>query len=145
MTDYYPDEEGVLVDGISVGWVQLSTTCVAMDSLKFDTATAGNIVMKHADDYEGVGVAMRAGSSSDYVPVLFYGVAKMTLAGTCVVGSPVCSATTGGQILRLNSWATNTYFYLLHGLCYTGTVEVLGKALQGGTTGDEILILVSPL
>jgi hypothetical protein len=145
MTDYYPDEEGVLLDGISVGWVQLSSTCVAMDSLKFDTATAGNIVMKHGDDYEGVGVAMRARSSSDYVPVLFYGVCKMVLAGTCVVGSPVCSATTGGQIFRHQSWATSSYLWLLHGLNYTGTIEILGKALQGGTTGDEILILVAPL
>ena len=147
MVDYYPDEEGVLLDGISIGWAQASTTIYANTPIKLATATAGNIVIAAAGDRAGIGVAMKAGSSSDYIPVLFYGVVKMFLSGTCVVGAAVVSgaaAATCGYVTRIPSYTVDQQL-LLRGLNYTGTVEVLGKAIQGGTTGDEILILVAPL
>jgi len=145
MTDYYPDEEGVLLDGISVGWCQLSTAVSAMGGVVLDTATAGNIVVKAGTiSMDCQGIAMRAGSSSDYIPVLFYGVAKMMLGNTGVGGSPVGAGTTAGYVLAIGSY-TSSQINKLHGLNYTGTVEILGKQLQAGVTGDEVLILVAPL
>jgi hypothetical protein len=145
MTDYYPDEEGVLVDGLSIGWAQCSTAISAMGPVALDTATSGNIVVKAGTiSLDCQGVAMRAGASSDYIPILLYGVAKFLLGGTCVVGSPVGAGTTAGYVLRIPTY-TDAQNLLLHGLNYTGTIEILGKALQGGTTGDEILVLVAPL
>jgi hypothetical protein len=145
MTDYYPDEEGVLIDGISVGWCQASTAITAGGGVALDTATSGNIVVKAGTiSFDCQGVAMRSAASSDYLPVLFYGVAKFLLGGTCVVGSPVGAGTTAGYVLRIPTY-TDAQVSLLHGLNYTGTVEILGRAIQGGTTGDEILVLVAPL
>jgi hypothetical protein len=145
LTDYYPDEEGVLLDGISLGWCQASTTITANAQIALDTATSGNIVVKAGSYRDSVGIAMRADSSSDYIPVLLYGIVKMKLAVTVAAGAPVCSDTTAGYVGPMGSYATATYLSLLHALNYTGTIEVLGKALQGGVTDDECLILVSPL
>ena len=145
MTDYYPDEEGVLLDGISLGWCQASTTIAANQQVALDTATAGNVVVKAGAYHDSIGLAMRAGSSSDYVPVLFYGVAKMKLAITVAAGAPVVSATTANVVYPMYSYATATYLCYLHALNSTGTCEVLGRALQGGVTDDEVLILIAPL
>jgi hypothetical protein len=145
LTDYYPDEEGVLLDGISLGWCQASTTITANSQVAMDTATSGNVVVKQGAYRDSIGVAMRGGSSSDYVPVLFYGIVKMKLAVTVAAGAPICSDTTAGYIGPMASYATATYLQMIHAVCYTGSVEVLGKAMQGGVTDDEVLVLVSPL
>jgi hypothetical protein len=143
--DYYPDEEGVLLDGISLGWCIASTTIDANQQVAFDTATAGNVVALAGAYRDSCGVAMRAASSSDYVPVLLYGIVKMKLAITVAAGSPVQSATAAGYVYPAASIATATYLSYMKALCYGGTVHILGKALQGGLTDDEVLILVSPL
>jgi len=143
-TDWYPDEEGIIVDGISLGWCQCNAAVTANGAVKVDTATAGNIVVAPAEDFDGVGIAMRAGASSDYIPVLLYGVAKMMLGNACLVGNAVGSGTTAGYVLAIGAY-TAAEIDNLHGLNYTGTYEILGKALQGGTTGAEVLVLVAPL
>ena len=145
MTDYYPDEEGVLLDGISLGWCQASTSIAANQQVALDTATAGNIVVKAGAYQDSVGVAMKAGSSSDYIPVLLYGIAKMKLSITVAAGDNVVSATTANYVDPIPTYATATYFLKYHGFNYTGTIEILGKALQGGVTDDEVLILIAPL
>lgn len=142
-TDWYPDEEGVLVDGLSLGWCIASSTITALGAVKLDTATAGNIVVTAAADFEGIGIAMRGGSSSDYIPILLYGVVKQMLGNACLVGNAVGSGTTAGYVLAAATTIANVN--LLRGINYTGTVEHIGKALQGGTTGAEILVLVAPL
>ena len=141
MTDWYPDEEGCILEGFSIAICKALTSITALSGVKLDTTSVSGVISINQGTYQAsVGIAMKAGVTGDMIPVMFLGIAKLLAGGTILVGNPVVSDTTAGYVLSLPSYTTAGV--TLHGVNGTGTVEILGKALQAAATGDEILVLV---
>lgn len=146
MTDYYSQEEGAVFDSNSYIIPCRPDGAVSeMSSVKMGTTVAGRIsVAASTATGDGIGIALKAASGAgapSRIPVLFYGIAKVT------------SSAIANYYLIAGSFAMNnttTTFMAHSAIAYTVTVAgggasyVMGLCLQGvsGGTGDEVLLLV---
>ncbi len=139
-TDNWDSQEGLIADGLVVGFCRAGAAIAAGDAVTFGTAAANqvNVITAHAAATvgKGIGVALKAASTGDILPVIYFGVVKMTAGETIVIGDILISGLAAGQVFGVgasNSLLLNT----------AGTQYVLGIAIQEATTiGDELLVLV---
>ena len=147
-TDYYPQEEGAIFDANSYIVPCYPDGAISeMSSVKLGTVVAGRLsVVVSAASGDGVGIALRASSGAGVpsrIPVLFYGIAKVT------------SSSIAGYYLMAGSFAMNnaTTTYMAHQantvaelVIGAGGSYIMGLVLQGPATGDqsanEVLLLV---
>lgn len=150
MTDLYPDEEGYISDGTIVGFCKAAGSITLHGAVALGSTGVSSYISVVASGVgTGVGIALKAADTNDYIPVAFRGVVKQTVgAATFSVGKPVrASGTTVGVVeatAALNGTTMLEYVNLGNG----GTTNMyrLGFAMQPGTTaGDEVLIMLSGL
>lgn len=149
MTDLYPDEEGYISDGTIVGFCKAAGSITLHGAVALGaTAVTSYISVVAAGVETGVGIALKAADTNDYIPVAFKGIVKQTVgAATFSVGQAVAaSGTTVGVVERLIAGFTTGTDYL--NITPGGTTAKfrLGYALQAGTTaGDEVLISLAAI
>jgi hypothetical protein len=148
MTDYYPQEEGAIFDaGSYILPCYPDDTISELSAVEMGTTVAGRISVKVTNALgDGCGIALKASTDTGVptrIPVLFYGVAKLTSEATSTV-------TTGDMCMN----NTTTTFSFGASLGYLpianlraggGSSYIMGMALQGhaySSAGDEILVLV---
>ena len=136
MTDYYPDEEGSIVDGLICGFCYADAAVGEGQIVKWGTSASGRVaVTSGAAVGDGIGVALKAASGAGvYIPVAFSGIVKMTTAETLAIGELVISASSlaivgigGSNTLTINS----------------ATQKILGCTMQACVApADELLVLL---
>lgn len=148
MTDYWPDQEGRISDGFTMGFCYAEdVTMVANNWVKVGTsATAGRVgvaVTSLKGDCNLGMVLKTPVTIGDMVPVMTYGVAKaqcLSHGGVtgCHAGSFCCNSGAG--------YITETLFTTLLWMPITGTTaasSMLGLILQTGAANkDEVLVLL---
>ena len=149
MTDFYPQEEGAVFDTHSYIVPCYPTAAISeMAAVKLVAANtvAGRIsVTPSADLGEGVAIALKAASGAGVpsrIPILFHGVAKITLTATAVSGEFVMSALAASATQYTAGGDIGTFLWA--NLCVgTGASNVMGMLLQTtGGASDEALLLV---
>jgi len=135
--DYWPDEEGSIVDGLICGFCYADAAIAEGNIVKWGTSAAGRVaVTPSAAVGDGIGVALKAASGAGaYVPVAFSGIVKMTTAETLAIGELViCSNSIA--IVGMGDSTTITI--------NSATQKILGCTMQAGLSddGDELLVLL---
>jgi len=135
--DYWPDEEGSIVDGFICGFCYADAACNAGEIVKWGTSAASRIaVTPSAAVGDGVGVALRAAAGAgSIIPVAFSGIVKLTTAETLAIGELViCSNSIA--IVGMGDSTTITI--------NSATQKILGCIMQAGLSddGDELLVLL---
>jgi len=144
-TDYWPQEEGYIVEGSPVMMCQTAGTITEMACVEINnTAAAGGYVaVDHGSAIgDSVGVALRACTvTGEMVPVAFGGIVKMLADSTIGVQEHVMgNGSDDAKVVRKQHLGSDDMYF------NQGTAWVLGMALQAGITdGDEILVLLGPL
>ena len=140
----WPEADGVIVEGFSIGFCYADDTSITANGfVKVGTHAASRVpVAVSALCGDAIGMAMKTPVAiGDMIPVLFYGVAKVTTAYADTSLKPYI-----GSFL-MNSTATTVTgvgaLVLANLELFTGASYILGMALQTpGATADEILALV---
>ena len=144
-TDYYPKKDGHIEDGLLVGFCKAATSITVNSAVAIgNTTVSGVISVVSASFNTGVGWATKAANTNDMVPVVFYGIVKAVGSTSVAIstGQSVVSDTTAGRVTNLAVMNATTTCTLVTN-SGTGTIHILGMALQAATTdADEILILV---
>lgn len=134
-TDYWPAKEGYIFEGCMVLPCYASAGSITeMACVKLVATNAGYISVDHAAAAgDSIGVALRAANTYDIIPVAFNGVVKMIAGCTIALGDAVASGGNESAIV----YDCDTFDGA------AAASQHLGTALQaGGTTGDEILVLL---
>jgi hypothetical protein len=137
-TDYWPQEEGYIVEGAPVIMCLSTSNITEMAAVRLTATTAGCVSVGVGAVWgDCIGVALRACSSGQMVPVAFKGVVKMLADATLALGQHVCNQATGGNKIIDGPAAGNVM------LGDNGTAYILGTALQASADDeDEILVLL---
>lgn len=146
MTDYYPQEEGAVFDSCSYIIPCYPDAAISeMSAVKVGTTASGRIsVTVPASSGDGIGIALKAATGAgapSRIPVLFYGIAKVTSSAIAnyylIAGSFAMNNTTTTYIAD----PSVAYNAMVAG---GGGSYIMGLCLQGvsGGTGDEVLLLV---
>lgn len=144
MTDYWPEKDGQISDGLVVGYCKAEGSITLHTAVKISASAASCITVDEASYKEGVGVAMKAADTNDYIPVMFYGImkAKVDTGAAISVMNHIVSGTTAGDFVALPSISATTYDSNVSEWI-DGSSHKIGLALQAGTTdADEFLLLV---
>lgn len=147
MTDYYPQEEGAVFDANSyILPCRPDDTTSEMSSVKVGTTVAGRIsVTVSAAFGDGIGIALKAATGAgapSRIPVLFYGIVKVTAgqSGTVVTSGTFCTNSITTTYACGDGFGLSQYSTLVVG---GGASYVMGMALQTTAAGtDEFLMLV---
>jgi hypothetical protein len=145
--DAYAEEDGVLLDGFSIGFCTLVNVVAGLQQVALGaTQVVGTVsVLAGSAQGDSVGIAMKGGNTGDVVPVLLYGVAKLTIIGTGVAGVSVESGVTSGQAVPVATQTAGA-FTRYKTFNWTGTAFILGKMLQtAATSGDSVLVLINAI
>lgn len=136
--DYWPQEEGYIVEAAPVVMCVASGTINEMECVKLSSTTAGQITVEDAAAWgDSIGVALRAVTTGQSVPVAFAGVVKMLADATLALGQQVCNSANGDNKIIDTPTSANIK------LGDNGTAYVLGITLQEAADDeDEILILL---
>ena len=136
--DYWPQEEGYIVEGSPVMMCYATGTITEMDCVKLSATTAGVVsVATNADWGDSIGVALRSATTGQMVPVAFAGVVKLLADGTLALGQQVCNQAAGNNKIIDTPTSVNIK------LGDNGTAYVLGTTLQEAADDeDEILVLL---
>ena len=148
MADNYPSEEGHISDGLVIGFCKATATIELHEAVGIGITAVSNYVsvIPAAADGDAIGVALKAASANEMLPVCFYGVVKMVAGTAITAGQVVRSDSLGTYLLDLADLSTGTAAPLYVGLNGTGTALRLGIALQpAASSGDEFLVLVGGL
>ena len=147
MTDFWPEKDGLVADGFTVGFCYADhTTITANYPVTYGTHAASRLAVDVcAAIGDGIGVALKTPVAvGDMIPVCFYGIVKMVVGTTGVgayipaIGKYVHSDANLG-VINAQGGSTNTSTYKLFG----GASYVLGIALQTPVAAaDEFLVLV---
>lgn len=142
VTDRWPDEEGYIVEGIVIGFCEAGNTLTANRGCARGTAATGKIVVTTpAGVGDSVGVALKAASAGEKVPVAFSGVIKMVSTGTFNAGEFITGGAAGRA--KCGQAAANTSSLNLFKAAGSTGSYILGMALQtAAAEGDECLILL---
>jgi len=138
-SDYWPQEEGYIVEGAPVMMCVSGGTITEMACVYLSGTTAGQVtVTTNAAWGDSIGVALRAVSGAGkMVPVAFAGVVKLLADATLALGQQVCNQAAGGNKIIDTPTSANIK------LGDNGTAYVLGIALQAAADDeDEILVLL---
>ena len=138
-TDYWPQEEGYIVEGAPVAMCIAAAAIGEMSCVKLNSTAAGSInVAASAAVGDSIGVALRAAiGTGDTIPVAFGGIVKMITGGTLALMDTVESQ--GVNTAEVIQVANSTDMAIAD---QAGDV-CLGMALHAGVTlGDEILVLL---
>ena len=142
-TDYWPQEEGYIVEGSPVVMCKTAGTIGEMSCIEINAGGSGYVLVDHGSSKaDAIGVALRACTATgQMIPVAFGGVVKMLADSTIVVQEPVCSnGDDTSKVIGAMAFCTSDDLYFNE-----GTAWLLGYALQAGVTdGDEILVLLAP-
>lgn len=143
MTDLYPDEEGYIDEGQVVAFCKVQAEVEVHEVVYVHgAAVSGCIsVAPAAEDGDGFAVTLKAGEAGEYIPVVLRGVVKIYAGDTITAMDMVQNDALGTYVLPIPA-ITSDELQEWRGLNYTGTRQRVGVALQGGVTGDEILVLV---
>lgn len=148
MTDLYPSEEGHISDGLVIGFAKIyagSADVELHEAVNIGTTAVSGWVSvgAAAADGDAIGIAMKAGSAGDVIPVCFYGVVKLVAGTAITAGQVLRNDALGTYILDLADLSTGNVESIFVGDNGTGTAFRLGMALQpGAASGDEFLCLV---
>ena len=136
--DYWPQEEGYIVEGSPVMMCVAGGTITENGCVKISATTAGQVTVTESATWgECIAVALRAGSTGEMVPVAFEGVVKMLSDATMALGLHVCSSGATGNKLIDGPATANVK---LNG---QGTAWLMGTLLQEATKpGDEVLLWI---
>ena len=137
--DYWPQEEGYIVEGSPVMMCVSGGAITEMACVKLSATTAGQVtVSTNAAWGDSIGVALRdVSAAGKMVPVAFHGVIKMLADATLALGQQVCNQAAGGNKIIDTPTSAN----LLLG--DDGSAYVLGTTLQEAADDeDEILVLL---
>jgi hypothetical protein len=143
-TDYWPEKDGQISDGLVVGFCKAEGSITLHTAVKISASAASCITVDEAGWREGVGVALKAADTNDFLPVMFYGImkAKVDTAAAISVMNHVVSGTTAGDFEAMTAISDTTWDDLGAGYL-SGEYHKIGLALQAGTTdADEFLLLV---
>jgi hypothetical protein len=142
-TDWWPSQEGRLVDGVTLNCIAEDGSIVEGQAVCCGTDTAGQFTVDGASGLgDGWGVALKASAAAgDPLPVLTYGVYKMTVSnGTAQPGKGEMVMNSSTIYVTSVNDCGETYDTLY---AFAGASYILGMVLIGATaTGDEIPILV---
>lgn len=145
-TDYWPQEEGYIVEGSPVMMCKTDGTITEMSTIKITTGAAGYVSVDHsALVADSIGVALRACTvTGQFIPIAFGGIVKMLADSTIVVQQPIVNESTNSSKVEGYDPARNVGS---DDMFFNGSSAwILGLALQNGVTdGDEILILLAPM
>ena len=134
--DWYPDEEGSIVDGLICGFCYADGALAEGNIVKWGTSAVGRVaVIVSAAVGDGIGVALKAASGAGaYVPVAFSGIVKMLVNETLAIGDLVLNLDTIsiGGIGDSNTLCINSF-----------TQKILGCIMQASADDeDEVLVLL---
>ena len=105
MTDLYPDEEGMILDGLTIGFAYAAGSitlnqCVALDS----TAVSGVVsVVAGSSDGDSVGVALKTAVTGDRLPVLLFGMMKLYAGDTITSGDIVQNDSSPAYVIPISA------------------------------------------
>ena len=136
MTDYYPDEEGSIVDGLICGFCYADAAVGEGQIVTWGTSASGRVaVTPGAAIGDGIGVALKAASGAGaYIPVAFSGIVKMTTAETLAIGALVIS----NSSLAVVGMGDSTTITI-----NSATQKILGCTMQACVApADELLVLL---
>ena len=140
MTDYWPQEEGYIVEGNPVMMCVSASTIGENSCVYLSGTTAGQVTVAASAAWgDSIGVALRAVTvTGDMVPVAFGGIVKMIGDATIALGETVMS--NGDDTSKVVDTTTSANMMLGD----NGTAYVLGRALQASASeaDDEILVLL---
>jgi len=138
MVDFWPQEEGYIVEGAPVMMCVAGAAIEEMACVKLSATTAGQVtVITNAAWGDSMGVALRSAATGQRVPVAFEGVVKLIANATIALGEMVVNAAAKSCYVVDAPVSAD----VMKG--DTGSAYVLGTALQAATThGDEILVLL---
>lgn len=139
MTDLWPDEKGLIVPGLDIGFFYVNAAVTEGACVKLVTGTSGLIKCDDATTTgDAFGIALKAGSAAAYVPVAVSGVVRVTRDNgtTAITTGDFCMNSTT-NVSALGTAATTTLKVM------TGSSYVLGLALQpAAADGDQFLLLL---
>ena len=137
-TDYWPQEEGYIYEGAPVMQCVASGAITENACVKLAAATVGNVVVSESTTWgECIGVALRAVSSGQVVPVAFGGIVKMLADATLALGHQVVSSALGGN--KLIDGAASAAMACGD----TGSAHFMGTLLHAAADDeDEVLLLI---
>ena len=144
MADYWPQNEGVVVDGFSVAFGEAYAAIEAFETVHMHTtATTDSIyVAPAAAAGDGYAIALKAATAQgDIIPVMYLGIIKMQAATTMNEDDYVSNAAGGTQV-QVIATMTAGEMVAYRSFNYTGSAFRLGKTLNGAVTDDDILVLV---
>lgn len=137
--DYWPQEEGYIVEGSPVMMCRSTAAIGEMSCVKLGTTAIGVIqVTASAAAGDSIGVALRAATAGEQmIPVAFAGIVKMIVGGTLALQAPCISQ--GVDTAEVVDTGDSTAIMLGD----NGTQRILGLTLHAGVTlADEILVLL---
>lgn len=149
-TDYWPQEEGYIVEGAPVMMCRANDTIVEMACVNVTAGAAGYVQVDHSALMgDSIAVALRACTvTGQYIPVAFRGIVKMLADSTIIVQQTLISqGTDSAKVVRQNAAANvgSDDLWCNYSAAALGTAWIMGLALQAGITdGDEILMLLNP-
>jgi len=139
-TDWYPDEEGSIVDGLICGFCYADGAMNEGCIVKWGTSASGRVAVAEATAAagtigDGIGVALKAAAGAgSMIPVAFSGIVKMTVDETLAIGDLVLSQNSV-TITGIGSSANLAI--------NSGTQKILGCLMQASTNeSDELLVLL---
>jgi len=135
--DYWPDEEGSIVDGFICGFCYADGAIGEGRIVKWGTSASGRVAVAASTAVgDGIGVCLKdAGAAGAIVPVAFSGIVKLTAGETLSIGNLIVNLS---SIYIAGMGASTTLFLNSH------TQHVLGCTMQAGADddGDELLCLL---
>jgi len=142
VVDWWPSQEGRIADGLTLNCIA-EGVIVEGSAVKFGTSTSGQITVAAAAALgDGWGIAIRAtAAAGDPVPVLAYGLYKMTRSdtGASTQGKYVVNSTTIYYAVPSAVTSATLPLYVIGG----GSSYILGMIMQTDvTTADEAVIFI---
>ena len=136
--DYWPSEEGYIVEGSPVMMCVAGGTITENACVKCSATTVGQVTVTESTTWgECIAVALRAASTGEIVPVAFEGIVKMLSDATLALGQHVASSAAGANKLIDTPTSANIR------LGTNGTSWVMGTLLQAAATeADEVLLWI---
>jgi hypothetical protein len=140
MVDYWPSEEGAIVEGGLILNCYADAAISEGACVKWGTTGANKLpVATSAAMGDSCGVALKAATAAgDIIPVCFHGLVKMMLGETLAIGDAVVSAGSTGKVYGIEA-ASSPMLESVAG----ATMYILGYLFGGGNPGDEVPVLIS--
>lgn len=138
-TDFWPDEEGLIVQGLDIGFFTASGIVTEGKPVKLGTGAAGLIKCQNgAAVGDAFGIALKSASTGAMVPVAITGVIKVLVDGNTPSSIVTGDFLMNSALVVIDPTITSATLKVFEGSSY-----VLGVALQPSTAAsDEILILL---